>query len=143
HGIKNTYADYKEMLEKEELDIVSVCTPNKFHAPATIAALNSGCHVLCEKHRAMNAAEVEEMIKAAEANNRHLTFGLHFRFTTEVQACKRLIDGGELGGIYAARVDAIRRRGIPGWGVFTNKELQGGGPVIDIGVHMLDTALYL
>lgn len=143
HGIGKAYSDYKEMLEKEKLDIVSVCTPNKFHAPASIAALEAGCHVLCEKPPAMNVKEAEAMIEAAKQNNKLITFGLHFRFSTEVQALKRLIDGGELGGIYAARVDALRRRGIPGWGVFTNKELQGGGPVIDIGVHMIDTALYL
>lgn len=83
------------------------------------------------------------MVEAAERSGRILTFGLMTRYSPEVRAAKRLIDGGELGKIYFARVDAIRRRGIPGWGVFTNKELQGGGPVIDIGVHMLDTALYL
>ncbi len=142
-GFRRAYQDYREMLEKEELDAVSVCTPNKFHAPATIAALEAGCHVLCEKPPAMTAAEARQMVETAERVGKVLTFGLHYRFSTEVQAAKRIIDGGEIGHIYAARVDAIRRRGIPGWGVFTNKELQGGGPVIDIGVHMLDTCLYL
>lgn len=142
-GIDTAYEDYREMLEKEELDAVSVCTPNKFHAPATVAALEAGCHVLCEKPPALSAAEARLMVDTAAQVGKVLTFGLHYRFTTEVRAAKRLIDGGELGHIYAARVDAIRRRGIPGWGVFTNKELQGGGPVIDIGVHMLDTCLYL
>ncbi|HEX6972537.1 MAG TPA: Gfo/Idh/MocA family oxidoreductase [Limnochordia bacterium] len=137
------YADYREMLEKEALDAVSVCTPNKFHAPASIAALEAGCHVLCEKPPALTAAEAEAMVAAAEKAKRVLTFGLHMRFTAEAQAAKRLVDGGEMGDIYAVRVNALRRRGIPGWGVFTNKELQGGGPLIDIGVHMLDLALYL
>lgn len=143
HGFQKAYASYEEMLREAELDAVSVCTPNKFHAPATLAALAAGCHVLCEKPPAMNVAEARAMVEAAQKAGKILTFGLHFRYTAEVQACKRFIEGGELGDIYAVRVNAVRRRGIPGWGVFTNKELQGGGPIIDIGVHMLDTALYL
>lgn len=142
-GIAHAFGDYRTMLAEIELDAVSVCTPNKFHAPATLAALEAGCHVLCEKPPALTAGEARAMAAKASEVGKVLTFGLHFRFTSEVQALKRAIDGGELGFVYAARIDAVRRRGIPGWGVFTNKELQGGGPVIDIGVHMLDTAMYL
>lgn len=142
-GFQKSYSDYEKMFAECELDAVSVCTPNKFHAPAAIAASRAGCHVLCEKPPAMNVQEAEAMVQAAQQAGKILTFGLHYRYTSEVRACKRFVDGGELGEIYAVRVNALRRRGIPGWGVFTNKELQGGGPIIDIGVHMLDTALYL
>ena len=131
------------MLEKVELDAVSVCVPNKFHAEATIAALEAGCHVLCEKPPAMTVEEARIDGKTAKSQGNILTYGFHYRYRAEVETAKAFIDGGELGDIYSARVHAIRRRGIPGWGVFTNKELQGGGPLIDIGVHMLDTALYL
>lgn len=143
HGIPHAFDDYKDMFEKVEIDAVSICTPNKFHKPATLAALEAGCHVLCEKPPAMTPEEAGEMAAAAERAGKFLTYGFHYRFAPEVQALKRFITAGELGKIYAARVMATRRRGIPGWGVFTNKELQGGGPLIDIGVHMLDTALYL
>lgn len=142
-SIPRVFTRYEEMLEKVELDAVSVCTPNKFHAPVTMAALAAGCHVLCEKPPAMTAEEAERMAQAAEKAGKILTYGFHYRHAPEVEALKRFVDAGELGEIYAARVHALRRRGIPGWGVFTNKELQGGGPLIDIGVHMLDTALYL
>lgn len=142
-NIPHAYASYNDMLEKEELDAVSVCVPNKFHAEAAIAGLEAGCHVLCEKPPAMTAEEAELMMKTAEKAGKRLTYGFHYRHQAEVETAKSFIDGGELGDIYSARVHAIRRRGIPGWGVFTNKELQGGGPLIDIGVHMLDTALYL
>ena len=108
-GIDTAYEDYREMLEKEELDAVSVCTPNKFHAPATVAALEAGCHVLCEKPPALSAAEARSMVDTAARVGKVLTFGLHYRFTTEVRAAKRLIDGGELGHIYAAQ----RRRDPP------------------------------
>ena len=143
HGIPGVYADYREMLEREHLDAVSVCTPNRFHAPAVTAALAAGCHVLCEKPPALTADEARQMEAAAGASGRILTFGFMFRFSNEVQAAKRFAEDGALGEVYTGRVTAVRRRGIPGWGVFTNKELQGGGPLIDIGVHMLDAALYV
>jgi predicted dehydrogenase len=141
--IPHFFGSYEEMLEAVELDAVSVCVPNKFHAEASIAALKAGCHVLCEKPPAMTIDEAEKMVQAAEKSRRFLTYGFHYRYRPEVSLAKSFIDAGEMGEIYSARVHAIRRRGIPGWGVFTNKELQGGGPLIDIGVHMLDTALYL
>ncbi|MFC4401868.1 Gfo/Idh/MocA family protein [Gracilibacillus xinjiangensis] len=141
--IPHVFDQYEKMLKEVELDAVSVCVPNKFHRDAAIAALESGCHVLCEKPPAMNYREAKEMEDAQAASGKLLMYGFHYRFQAEAQTAKRFIDAGEFGEIYAGRVQAIRRRGIPGWGVFTNKELQGGGPLIDIGVHMLDTALYL
>lgn len=142
-SIPHVFTDYEEMLKQVELDAISICVPNKFHASAAIAALQAGCHVLCEKPPAMTPEEAEEMALVAKREEKILTYGFHYRHAPEVEAIKRFIDGGELGHIYAAQVNAMRRRGIPGWGVFTNKELQGGGSLIDIGVHMLDTALYL
>lgn len=143
YEIPHAFGSYQEMLKEVELDAVSICVPNKFHAEAAIAALEAGCHVLCEKPPAMNVEEAEWMAKTAEKAGKILTYGFHYRHQPEVETAKAFIDAGEMGDIYSARVHAIRRRGIPGWGVFTNKELQGGGPLIDIGVHMLDTALYL
>lgn len=137
------FDNHKEMLKECGLDAVSICVPNKFHATAAIDALNAGCHVLCEKPPAMNYQEALAMYDAAKKNNRILSFNFHYRHSQEVKELKKLIDNNEFGEIYAARVQALRRRGIPGWGNFTNKELQGGGPLIDIGIHMLDTAMYL
>ncbi|SFL54416.1 Predicted dehydrogenase [Gracilibacillus orientalis] len=143
YGIPAAFDNYETMLAETEADAVSVCVPNKFHKNAAIAALEAGCHVLCEKPPAMSQHEAKEMEDAATKSGKLLMYGFHYRFQSETQAAKRFIDAGELGDIYSGRVQAIRRRGIPGWGVFTNKELQGGGPLIDIGVHMLDTALFL
>lgn len=143
YAIPHVFQDYEDMLKRVDVDAVSICTPNKFHFPATIAALEAGSHVLCEKPPAMTPEEAEAMEAMAKKTGKFLTYGFHYRFAPEVQALKRFVEAGELGSIYAVRVLATRRRGIPGWGVFTNKELQGGGPLIDIGVHMLDTALYL
>ena len=143
HGIRGVYESYDDMLQRERLDAVSICTPNKFHAPAVVAALRAGCHVLCEKPPAITAAEAREMAAEAERAARILTFGFMFRFSPEVQAAKRFQEAGAMGEIYTGRITAVRRRGIPAWGVFTSKELQGGGPLIDIGVHMLDAALFV
>ncbi|MBA4494434.1 Gfo/Idh/MocA family protein [Paenactinomyces guangxiensis] len=141
--IPHAFSNYEKMLQEMELDAVSICTPNKFHAPAAVAALEAGCHVLCEKPPAMTASEAERMARIAKQTGKILTYGFHYRHSPQVEALKRFIDANELGEIYSARAQALRRRGIPGWGVFTNKELQGGGALIDVGVHMLDTALYL
>ena len=137
------YTDYKEMLAKESLDIVSVCTENNMHASITIDALNSGAHVLCEKPMAISGVEADAMVTAAEKNNRKLSVGYQLRFTNEALLLKREIEKGKLGRIYYAEAGALRRRGVPTWGVFLNKEKQGGGPLIDIGTHLVDRTLWL
>jgi predicted dehydrogenase len=142
-NIPYTFDNHKDMFEKCDLDAVSVCVPNTFHATAAIDALNAGCHVLCEKPPAMNYEEALTMYEAAKKNHRILAYNFNYRHSQEVKTLKAMIDKGEFGEIYAARVQALRRRGIPGWGNFINKELQGGGPLIDIGIHMLDIAMYL
>lgn len=141
--VPNTYTDYHEMLKKENLDAVSVATPNKFHKQPTIDALKAGVHVLCEKPLGMNADECREMCAAARESGKILQVGLQSRFNGPSRWLKTYIDGGNMGDIYFARAQALRRRGVPGWGVFINKELQGGGPLIDIGVHILDLTLFL
>ncbi|GAQ24947.1 Gfo/Idh/MocA family protein [Tepidanaerobacter syntrophicus] len=143
YGIAAYYKDYQDMLKECKLDAVSVCVINRFHAQAAVDALNAGCHVLCEKPPAMNYEEALAMYEASKKNKKILTFNFHFRHAQEIKILKELIDKGMFGNIYAARVQALRRRGIPGWGNFINKEVQGGGPLIDIGIHMLDAALYL
>ncbi len=142
-GISGLYTDYREMFAKEQLDGVVICTPNKYHAPASIDALNAGINVLCEKPMALDPAEGRAMIAAAERNNKLLTVGFHYRHRAQVKAAKKVIDSGELGHIYMVRVNALRRRGIPSWGSFVHKDIQGGGAMIDFGVHTLDSALYL
>lgn len=142
-NIPYVFEEASGMFDTCEIDAVSVCTPNKYHAEATILALQSGCHVFCEKPPAITVDEALKMEKAHQMAGKVLTFNLHYRHSAEVETIKKFMQEGELGDIYSARVHALRRRGIPGWGVFTNKEIQGGGPLIDIGIHMLDTALYL
>jgi predicted dehydrogenase len=142
-GVTQTYTDYRKLLEDKEIDAVSVATPNAFHLHPTVEALQSGKHVLCEKPLAMNAAEGKQMCRAAKQAGKILQVGLQTRFSGPAIFLKEYIDHGNMGKIYYARAQALRRRGVPAWGVFIDKEKQGGGPLIDIGVHILDLTLSL
>ena len=144
YGVPERYTTAEAMLAAEQLDVVSIATPNNLHKPLTLAALQAGCHVLCEKPMAMNAGEAREMIAAAEKAGRRLMINFSYRFTEQSQALKSRVDAGDLGEVYFARTVWHRRRGLPrfgGW--FGQKALSGGGPLIDLGVHRLDLALWL
>ena len=136
------YTNYKQMLKEIKPDLAFVCTPNGLHAPASIAASQAGAHVMVEKPMAMNAREGKRMMEAAKKAKKKITVGLQWRFDPRTQFIKRYVDEGELGDIMYGKVKALRRRGIPNWGVFGRKELQGGGPMIDIGVHALEMCHY-
>ncbi len=142
-NVPHVFTDFQKMLEMDEIDAVSVCTPNFMHAKASIAALEAGKHVLCEKPLALNAKEGQAMVDTAKRTGKKLMCGLNNRLRGDAQALKRFAEAGYLGDVYYARAQALRRRGIPGWGVFIDKEKQGGGPLIDIGVHILDLALFI
>ncbi|MEZ4870063.1 MAG: Gfo/Idh/MocA family oxidoreductase [Caldilineaceae bacterium] len=143
-NIPQTFTDYKEMLTKAQPDITVIATPNIFHKPMAIDALNAGSHVLCEKPLALTYADATEMFDAAAANGRTLTVGTHYRWSDPMQMAKAHANAGFFGRIYAARTVWHRRSGIPGYGSwFTNKDLAGGGGLLDIGVHALDRALYI
>lgn len=140
-GKAKVYTDYKEML-KLDLDAVYVCTPNISHSEITVAALNSGKNVMCEKPMAINSAEAQKMLDAQRKSGKLLTIGYQNRYRDDSRFLKKCCEENELGEIYFAKAHAIRRRAVPTWGVFLDKEKQGGGPLIDIGTHALDLALY-
>jgi predicted dehydrogenase len=143
-GVPGRYTSAEQMLRQEKLDIVSIATPNKFHRPLTLAALAAGCHVLCEKPMALNAAEAREMLAAARLAGKRLMINFSYRFTEQSMALKRQVESGAIGEVYFARTIWHRRRGLPGFGGwFGQKALSGGGPLIDLGVHRLDLALWL
>jgi len=144
YNIPKRYTSGERMLEGEKLDVVSVATPNKFHKPLTIMALEAGAHVLCEKPMAMNASEARDMLAAAQRCGKRLMINFSYRFSEQSMALKREVDSGVLGDVYYARTVWHRRRGFPGFGGwFGQKALSGGGPLIDLGVHRLDLALWL
>ena len=138
------YTDYHDILKLDGLDAVDICTPNYLHSIIAVEALNAGLNVLCEKPDAINPSEAEKMKKAAEENGKLLMVIRNNRFMVQSQYLKKYIEEGKLGKIYAARCGWQRRRGIPGkGGWFTTKEKSGGGPLIDLGVHMIDLTMWL
>ena len=145
-GLENIeiYGDYKEMLDKSGVEAVSVGLPNVLHAQVTIDCLKAGKHVLCEKPLAMNSKEAQKMADAAAKADRKCMVGQVNRFKGESRYLKALIDKGELGRVYYSQTGWFRKKGIPGYGGwFTTKAMSGGGPLIDIGVHLLDIAWWL
>uniref|UniRef100_UPI00301ADFDA Gfo/Idh/MocA family protein n=1 Tax=Oceanobacillus massiliensis TaxID=1465765 RepID=UPI00301ADFDA len=138
-----TYVDYKELLQDKSIDVVHVCTPNISHMEISVAALESGKHVMCEKPMAKSTEEARLMVEAAERTGQKLTIGYNNRFRPDSQYLHNLCKRGDLGEIYYAKAHAIRRRAVPTWGVFLDEEKQGGGPLIDIGTHALDLTLWM
>ncbi len=133
--------DYREVFS--HTDAVIICTPNKFHKEITVAALEAGVNVFCEKPMAMSAEEGKDMLETSERTGKKLLIAYHYRSMKESQAAQKLIEKQEIGAPMVARVQALRRRKVPGWGVFTDKEMQGGGALIDFGCHFLDLSLWL
>jgi predicted dehydrogenase len=142
-GIHSLFTDYKKMLREIAPDAVSICTPNGVHSGPTIDALNSGAHVIVEKPMAMNPGECQKMIDAARKNKKKLAVGFQYRYHPNTDYLVRSRDDGRFGNIMFVKCQALRRRGIPNWGVFGQKHMQGGGPMIDIGVHVIEMAHYV
>ena len=137
------YTDYRELLADPEITVVHVLTHNSLHCSITCDALDAGKHVMCEKPMAISAAEGQKMIDAAKRNNRKLSIGYQCRHRLPYLCLKKKVEEGVLGDIYYAKATALRRRCVPTWGVFLEKDKQGGGPLIDIGTHALDLTLWL
>ncbi len=144
YGIEGAtvHTDYKELLARKDIDVVHVLTPNKQHSFITVDALEAGKHVMCEKPMAINSAEARKMLDAAKRTGKKLTIGYQSRFRQDSMFLKKVCESGELGEIYYAKAQAVRRRAVPTWGVFLDAENQGGGPLIDIGTHALDLTLW-
>ena len=137
------YTDYKELLADDSIEVVHVLTPNREHCTITVDALEAGKHVMCEKPMAKTAADARKMLDAAKRTGKKLTIGYQNRYRDDSMFLKKACERGDLGEIYFAKAHALRRRGVPTWGVFTDEEKQGGGPLIDIGTHALDLTLWM
>jgi predicted dehydrogenase len=142
-NVTRVYSDWKKMLKEGGIDAVSVCTPNGLHYQPTVDALNAGCHVMVEKPMALDPSQCKKMIDTAAKNKKKLSVGFQYRYHPNTDFIARARDEGEFGNVMFVKCQALRRRGIPNWGVFGQKALQGGGPMIDIGVHVIEMAHYV
>ncbi len=143
YGITRLYTDEKTMLDElPEIDAVSICTWNSAHAPCTIMALEAGKHVLCEKPMATNADDAKKMLDTARRVGKKLMVGFVRRFGKDTKVIRDFMDAGSVGELYYAKASYLRRNGCPG-GWFGDKSRSGGGPLIDLGVHVIDLVRYL
>ncbi len=141
-GATEVFTQYEKAV-KAKADVIDICTPNKYHTPVVLAALAAGKNVLCEKPLAITPKEIEKIIAARDKAKKMVMTAQHMRFDGKSQALKKYIANGCLGEVYYGRSWLLRRRMTPTWGVFASKDLSGGGPGIDVGVHCLDLAMYL
>ena len=140
----DVYTNYQDIIDRTDIDCVDVCTPNYLHSIIAVAALKSGKHVFTEKPDAINVEEAEKMKRAAEESGKVLMVMRNNRHVNTSQYLKKYIADGKAGELYAGRCGWIRRRGIPGkGGWFTTKAQSGGGPLIDLGVHLIDLSIWL
>lgn len=137
-----SYARHTDLLKDKSIDVVYVLTPNNSHCELTVDSLEAGKHVLCEKPMAASSTDARKMLEAAKRTGKKLTIGYQNRFRKDTRILYDACRAGELGDIYYAKAFALRRKMVPTWGVFGDKSKQGGGPLIDIGTHALDIALW-
>ena len=144
HNVAKVYRDYQDLIADPDIDAVTVAVPNSLHVPDALAALEAGKHTMVEKPLAHTSREAQRLIDAAKASDRVLGVIFNRRGRHDVQLVKHEVDRGALGKIYHAKASWMRRSGIPGLGTwFTSKAVAGGGPLIDLGVHVLDMALWI
>ena len=142
-GVARLETDVAALINDPDIDIIDVCTPNNYHAPLSIAALEAGKHVICEKPLAPTPDAIRKMIDARDRSGKTLMTAQHFRFRGDSRACKTEIERGALGDVYHARSWMLRRAGLPARPGFVLKQHSGGGAAIDIGVHILDLTLWM
>lgn len=142
YNIPNVYTDYRELLANPDIDAISICTWNNSHAEISIAALRAGKHVLCEKPLSKTVEEALAVEQAVKESGKVLQVGFVRRYASNTRIVRSFVDNEELGPIYYAKASCIRKLGNPG-GWFADQERSGGGPLIDIGVHVIDLCWYL
>ncbi|MBA3870442.1 MAG: Gfo/Idh/MocA family oxidoreductase [Anaerolineae bacterium] len=141
--VQERYTDYHTMLKDAKLDMVSVCLPNALHAEVSIAALEAGVNVVCEKPMAVDTREAKAMVAAAKSSGKRLMMSYNYRFRSDARWMRDMVTSGKLGTIYHVQVSWRRETGIPGWGLFGSKAMSGGGALIDLGVHVIDLAVWM
>lgn len=139
---KNAFTSYNKMLQMDELDAISVCTYNQAHRRPTVAALEAGKHVLCEKPMAASLADATAMVRAAKKSGKILQIGIHSTFRPDLVLARKIVEAGILGDIYYTETSVCRRRGIPGH-TFIHKKTAGAGAIVDIGIYNMHDALFV
>jgi predicted dehydrogenase len=143
-GVPTVATDYREILARDDIDVVSIALPNYLHAPVGLDALKAGKHLMIDKPMATHARDAAKLLAEAKKRGLLLMVGQNNRFSPDVQTLKQLVVAGTLGEVYHAKTAWTRRGGIPRIGSwFTEQKFAGGGCTYDIGTHALDRCLFL
>lgn len=137
------YTDYKELCADKSVDTIHICTPNPLHCEMTLEALKNGKHVYCEKPLACSWTDAQKMLEAQKKVGTKMACGLQWRYNSSPMEMKEMYKNGELGDVYYIRSSQLRPRRLPAYGVYTNKELNGGGVLMDGGPHSIDLPMWL
>ena len=141
-NVKNRYVNYKDLLEKCDVDAVIIATPTSTHTEIAIDCLNAGKDVLVEKPLAKTYAETKKIVDAAKKSKRKLMVGMNLRYRPDTMLLRSFINSNEIGEPFYVKCGWIRKQSSSEkW--FTKKEESGGGVIIDLGIHVLDLALWL
>lgn len=142
--VPDAFSDIEELLEYEELDAIAICTPNHLHEPHVMAALSANLHVFVERPLALNAAEVQQVLRAAEKKKRVLMVALNHRYRADVQIVRSFVQSGELGKVQSVRGSwHVFRPSRSQLGWRTRRDEAGGGAILDLGYAILDLGLWL
>lgn len=142
YDVKKRFTDYKDLLNNIDADAVIIATPTHLHKQMAIDCLNAGKDVLVEKPLARNSSEGIEVIECAKKNNRKLMVGMNLRYRPDSMLIRSLIDAGEIGKPFYIKCGWIRKQSSSEkW--FTKREEAGGGVILDLGVNLVDLALWL
>ncbi|QGJ69110.1 putative dehydrogenase [Planctomycetales bacterium 10988] len=142
-NIPHTFSDYREMLSQAKFDIVDICAPSALHARMILDSLAAGCHVLCEKPMATCFEDAQKILAALHKTDRKLMIAQQFRYDPMTLQLRKFLADLNIGDIYYTRAQWLRRRFLPGQATFTQKHLSGGGPLYDLGVHLIDLAWWM
>ncbi|MEM3607720.1 MAG: Gfo/Idh/MocA family oxidoreductase [Candidatus Bathyarchaeia archaeon] len=131
-----TYSTLSEALEKEEVDIVDICTPTYTHRDFTVEAAEAGKHILCEKPIALTLEDADEMIRASEKADVKFMVAHCLRFFAEYAKVKELVENGAIGDPVISR--ALRAGPLPTWGTWFSDQSKSGGVAVDLAIHDID-----
>jgi len=145
-GVPDVHTDYRELCARDDLDAVTITTPNAVHAEQALAAFENGKHVFCEKPLGMDPTQVREMVRVAEASGKVHQVAFTFRYTYGVQELRRRVRAGDIGQPYYIRLQYDGWGGLrPDWkvGWREKQDLAGGGMLYDMGSHLFDLAYFV
>ncbi len=144
YDIAHAYFDFQDLLSKEELDGIFICTPNNFHYPMALASIDQGIPTLVERPVALNSVQAQRLLEKSKNKDTYLVVGMNYRFREDAMILKEFIQKGEIGKPFYVKTGWLRhwsRPSLQQW--LTDSKISGGGVIMDLGIQLLDLSLWL